>query len=77
MEHKKNLKISEAIIRRTDNAMANRKRTNGQKEKQIVDKAPYRKLKILQHERHYNGGELRCYRSVNSSCSSSGAHHLC
>jgi hypothetical protein len=30
----KNLKILEAVIRRTDNAMANRKRTNGQKEKQ-------------------------------------------
>ena len=47
------------------------------KGKTIVDKASYRKLKILQHEPHYNGGELRCYRSVNSSCSSSGAHHLC
>jgi hypothetical protein len=47
--------LSEAVNRRTDNAMVKGKRTN------MIYKTLHRKLRIEQHESHLKPGELRSF----------------
>ena len=49
--------------RKTDNTMNKRKSTYG---KTMIYKILHRKLKIEQHEPHWNRGELMCFGRVNS-----------